>query len=333
MKLGKGKYKIELSLIGRYLSDEASSNDLSQLELWMNESEENEKTLNEYRILWDKTGSVGLFSDVNIDLEWKRFNDAISQEPVIVPPKSFMAFSGYFRYAAIIVIGLILTFSSYHFYNRIKYEKIVAGISVEKVDLPDGSKLSIYPGSHVWLPNSFNKNSRKLKLKGEAFFEVNPDPLKPFLVEAGHLNVKVLGTSFLVKSEKKSGIMEVVVETGKVSTWLKNQEPEIKVLLPGEKVVFDSSGENLVKTQNDDPNYLSWKTGNIVFKNSSLTEVASVLSKTFNLKIGVEDGGDCRITVTFYNKELKYILETLKSTLDITIKENSDEITLVSQDC
>ncbi len=55
-----------------------------------------------------------------------------------------------------------------------------------------------------------------MKLRGEAFFEIAPDASKPFIIDAGEANIKVVGTSFNVITNNPESEVEVFVKTGKV---------------------------------------------------------------------------------------------------------------------
>lgn len=82
----------------------------------------------------------------------------------------------------------------------------------EEVELPDGSIVLLNKNSEISYPSKFEE--RNVQLTGEAFFEVTPNPTKPFKVISGENEITVLGTSFNVKSTSES--MEVEVSTGEV---------------------------------------------------------------------------------------------------------------------
>ena len=333
MNNGKSKFDKDLTLIARFLSGEADEEEISRLEMWRKKSDKNNKIFEDYKLLWDKSSASGLFSELNLDEEWGNFKSRIGQSD-ISSEKSKIPFTRIFmRIAAVLLIGIFLSVSSIFVYKSIKFEKFVATIDLREVVLPDGSEISLYPGSRIDYPRHFNSRIRSVKLQGEAFFEVSHDSLHPFQVEAGKLKVQVLGTSFLVRGEMKDENIEVIVESGRVGTYLNDKADDMKVLLPGDRVLYMQSRKELFKSKNTDLNYNAWKTGIIIFDDASLEEVADVLSKTFHIKLRAEADAGCRITVKFNDKDLNYILQTLKATLDIDILKKSDEIVLVSQDC
>ena len=92
----------------------------------------------------------------------------------------------------------------------------------ELVVLSDGSKVTLQPNSSITYPEAFNGKERHIQLEGEAFFDVTKNRKKPFLVYFNNLTVKVLGTSFNIRSYGNEDGIKVTVKTGKVSVF-KNQ--------------------------------------------------------------------------------------------------------------
>ena len=92
----------------------------------------------------------------------------------------------------------------------------------ELVVLSDGSKVTLQPKSTITYPKEFDGKERNIQLEGEAFFNVTKNPEKPFLVYFNNLTVRVLGTSFNIRSYRNEEGSKVTVKTGKVSVF-KNQ--------------------------------------------------------------------------------------------------------------
>ena len=80
----------------------------------------------------------------------------------------------------------------------------------KKLTLEDGSQVTLQPKSKLSYPEHFNADKREVYLTGEAFFEVEKNPQKPFFVYSGKVTTKVLGTSFYVKN--LDGIKKIEVE-------------------------------------------------------------------------------------------------------------------------
>jgi transmembrane sensor len=105
------------------------------------------------------------------------------------------------------------------------YEKVNVTNKPIVVNLPDNSSVILQPGSKIcYSPNQYNRSKRDVILSGEAFFEVQKDAKRPFFVYANELIMKVLGTSFSVKTKPSLSEIELVVKTGKVAVFLQNDE-------------------------------------------------------------------------------------------------------------
>lgn len=319
------KHRIPIDLISRVLSGEADSQEINQLELWEQKSGDNKEVLKQYRILWKKSGKLTPYDNINIDKEWNRFKSSRGDGSADI--QKVRRFSPFTRLAAAVSIGLIVVFSALFSYNTLKYENVSALVEVIEVSLPDGSLATLYPGSSIKYPKAFGKENRKVKLEGEAFFDVTRDSLRAFSVGAGDMHVKVLGTSFNIEAFKFSDTYNVIVEEGRVSVFSNKNQINTTILTQGEKASFSSSGKEILKTVNEDINFNAWRTSIIVFNDSDLEEIASILSKVYLKEIIVKNkSDDQRLSARFENKSLEYILETIEVTLDIKIDEDEGKI-------
>ena len=84
------------------------------------------------------------------------------------------------------------------------------------VNLPDGSKIFLNRNTGLSYRANFGKHRRDVKLTGEAFFDISHDASKPFIIDAGKAEIKVVGTSFNVITNNAESAVEVYVKTGKV---------------------------------------------------------------------------------------------------------------------
>jgi ferric-dicitrate binding protein FerR (iron transport regulator) len=87
---------------------------------------------------------------------------------------------------------------------------------IENVTLPDGSSVALNAGSTLEALQGFGGKERRVKLCGEAFFQVEHDKSKPFIVEADGASVRVVGTAFNVSAYSESGSVTTTVAEGKV---------------------------------------------------------------------------------------------------------------------
>jgi len=190
------------------------------------------------------------------------------------------------------------------------------------VDLPDGSRVYLNEGAEISYPPVFFRE-REVKLKGEAFFEVMSDPVNPFIVRSGNVVVSVLGTSFNVKQSKQSPNVEVYVKTGKVRMSVENSGQFI-TLESGE--VGETESQNLTRSIQKDPNYISWKTKDFKFVDAELMGVLQELEDSYHVTIHtqVADLHNMKITTSYSEQSIDAILETIGTAFGLTVSNKED---------
>ncbi len=197
--------------------------------------------------------------------------------------------------------------------------------------LMDGSRVLLNQESSLSYGKDFNQSARSVKLRGEAFFNVQRDELKPFIVDAGEIEVTVLGTSFNVYSKSDSDLMEVIVESGKVVVQAGTQS---LVLLPGEAGFYNKSDQTLTKSQAN-PNHLAWRTHQLTFESSSFQEVKNTLERIFDVQILLDNEklNACEITSIFKFRDLSEVMEILQLTIGFEYIRSEGSIKILSDGC
>ena len=155
-----------------------------------------------------------------------------------------------------------------------------------EVSLPDGSKIFLNRNSELIYHSNFGKPNRKVKLTGEAFFDIAEDKSNPFIVDAGNVSVKVVGTSFNVITCNSEAAVEVYVKTGKVM--LSDINGSQSILLDPE-YVGTMDAKKSQKIINTNPNYLSWNTGLLQYDGQKLDIVFHDLKRVYNMDIVADD--------------------------------------------
>ena len=124
----------------------------------------------------------------------------------------------------------------------------------------------------------------RVKIKGEAFFEVTPNSEQPFIVDASGLSVKVLGTSFSVQTSDQGNEISVILVEGKVS--LNNaHEKELVQLHPNQKADYFVNDEHYTVTEVDSERLTSWRKGIIFYDNASLDEIVRLIEQTYKVSL------------------------------------------------
>lgn len=194
-------------------------------------------------------------------------------------------------------------------------------------NLSDGSSVTLNKKSSL---KTIAHHQRSLQLKeGEVYFEVAHNPDQPFTVKFGDELLRVLGTKFNLL-HRPGKYSEVSVMEGRVSVTTKNDTFIIK---KGQKLTLNHSKTPELVDINPQ-HYISWKTGEMDFNQTALSEIALILSRNFDKKIEVaQDIKKCTFSGNFTGKQFDEALNILSLTGNIDIERNKDTITLNGSGC
>ena len=141
------------------------------------------------------------------------------------------------------------------------------------------------------------------------------------------------GTSFYINTHTLNGDFELVLTSGTVELYFENQAGRERVLNPGEKAIIH--GDEIIISPNTDANYMAWKTRKITFNNEPLNSVAATLSKVYqaDIRLGNASLARCRLTATFDNQSLESVLNVLKATLDVDVRNSGSLVEISGKGC
>jgi len=187
---------------------------------------------------------------------------------------------------------------------------------VTDFELADGTKVWLNSGSSLQSPMLFTGDLRTVKLTGEAYFEVTRDEKKPFRVKAGDLNIEVLGTSFNVVSYAEDRQSEVVLVEGKVNLFTEKDQVKkvFGILYPGQRAIYKEDSQMIAAEKVEVDKYISWREGNLIFRNDNMEDVVRRLSRWFNVEIIIKDPEikNYGYKASFRNETLTQVLNLLK---------------------
>jgi ferric-dicitrate binding protein FerR (iron transport regulator) len=157
-----------------------------------------------------------------------------------------------------------------------------------EITLADGTRIWLNSGSQLSYPVSFTSNSREVYLSGEAFFEVESDPSKPFQVITDDMKIEATGTRFNVTSYANDPTTQTVLLSGKVSAGKNKRFARTVDIEPGERIAYNKQEDNLMKDRVDVELYASWIDGYLIFDNEPVDEVFRKLERYYNKNILTE---------------------------------------------
>ncbi len=198
----------------------------------------------------------------------------------------------------------------------------------QQVKLPDGSVVYLNGNSRIEFPKRFAQKNRKVKLSGEAFFQVRKMTGKPFVVEVAGGRVIVHGTAFNVMAQGKDHRVEVLVRSGVVGLSAdRTGAPEV-ILHAGEFGVFRQG--KVAKAMPPPANYLAWRTKILRFDNEKLADAIMLINRAYakNLVLAEDSLGGLRLTSTYDHAGFETVLRSVCLTFHLKYRKAGDKIIL-----
>ncbi len=333
------------TLLTKYLNNETTSDEKTEVENWLNQSDENLAEMEKCRKMLTKVDGYYKAKSFNSTTAWKNVSSKIypMQFKVVQHKKRKEKIAQFYKYAAILVVAVFLSGIGYYIGFRNEMPLIYSQtISAEKqvlneFILPDGSVVTLNNNSKLKFPKHFASDVREVTIIGEAFFEVKPNPEKPFVINAGKTQIKVLGTSFNVLAYPETEVVEVVVATGKVQVTRESEnllsENSRIFLIPGEKGTLFNKSNRLEKSVNSNLNYLAWKTNDLIFNETPLSEVVKCLEKVYHTEIKLLEPnlGTLKLTAHFDKKPIGFVLNVVRLTFNLELTGENEHFTLSSR--
>jgi len=266
------------------------------------------------------------FQSIDMESDWNRVSQSIGFDKIRALKKRRLAIAWKAAAAIIVILGIGYLTQQYLFSpgNMIS---VLAENEPMQVVLDDGSRVTLNSSAELFYPQKFRGNTREVRLSGEAFFEVERNSDKPFMVSIEEkAMVEVLGTSFNIRSEKTGESISLLVVEGRVAL------SDIQGDLPGlilEKDEQASFRQGILRREEAvNKNMLSWKTGILFFDQSFIGDVVNQLESYYKRDIQLTEDipGDLMFTSTIDNQDLESVLEELSLVLGLTVSYEDDKI-------
>lgn len=232
------------------------------------------------------------------------------------------------KFAASIVVLIGLSWLTFNIYESQLNKTIETFANRTEITLEDGTRVTLNAYTKLSYPKKFDDDIRRVRLSGEAFFNVTKNPEQPFIIEAKDAEIKVLGTSFNVLARDNVNGVDVVVATGSVSLYSKINKVESIILSIGETGKLFKN--KVLKNTTADINFLSWKTQIIDFRNSPLSQVINVLNNTYTANITLDSPsiGNLMLTSKYDHIDLDTIIKTVCVAFDLQRVDINGQIIL-----
>ncbi len=321
--------KIEDILFSRYLSGDASEDEIRQLEQLAGSSVAlRERVAGSGKVL-KQIEALQLMKGVDTSSAWLKLRRKLGK----YPEKN--GWLHYWQKIAAILLLPVLVLSVFQFLTyRAQLGDAPAEFVMNEIKTSSGlrSTFSLPDGTVVWLngdtkiryPIRFQENERRIQLEGEAYFEVTPDRQRPFIVDLGSLRVQALGTAFNCMAYPGEDLVETALTEGKVKVTrvLEGVEKGEYTLDPGQVITYKLNSGRFFLEEGDIDKHVAWRSGKFIFRNDPLEVVCQKLGRWFNAEIAIKDESlkDYAFTGTFKEEGLHEILELISLTSPISHK-------------
>lgn len=211
--------------------------------------------------------------------------------------------------------------------DPIPMETVTArAFQVKQLVLPDSSVVVLNAGSEITYPRQFRGKKRQVHLNGEAFFNVTHNAAAAFTISAPHLQVQVLGTSFVMADSSHIQAARVSVKTGRVAVSAETKGFPVTQLIANQELFYDEAGGTVNINRHHEVD-LGWTSKQLVFNNVALSEVFREIENLFQVKIQLSDNSIRQLTFTGAfdaGDPLPDMLKVIALSYRLTIQQHKD---------
>lgn len=284
-------------LLDRYLKKETTTEESQLVEQWLKDNGNADPAWQKLNRLHKDQWLSDVFAEIKGSTGTNKSN------VVVMKPQKYL----WYKIAAAAVFVISLSF----YLGRPILEKKgmpsdLTVISVrdhqkKQVILADGSKVWLNAGAELRYPKTFAGKSREIYLSGEAYFDIQHDERKPFLIHTGKVLTTVLGTSFNIKEDQNRHTVEVTVTRGKVS--VANEGKLLGILTPNRQLSFNLLSKIPTEKIVDAVAVIAWQDRNILFDDITFGDAAIRLQQHFHVKIAFSNDQlkNCRFSGSALN--------------------------------
>lgn len=304
---------VSSELLARYLSGQATDAERRTVEAWAGADPAHAAELAKLQRAWQPSPG----GPWDVDAAWNRVASRMATRPRAVPGwRRPMALAATLAAVAVAALAWRALQSPV---PLVEIHAVTTAGERRSVDLPDGTRVVLAPGSDLRVDPYYGRGQRRVNLTGEAWFEVTHDAARPFRVHANGTITEDLGTEFSVRALRGSGSVQVVLVTGSASLIREGAAPaRAAVLVPGDVArLLDTDSLVIVQRGQRVDELTAWREGQLVFRDAPLREVAADLSRWHGIAFRLEGStlADRRLDATFDVSRLDETVQILSLSL------------------
>lgn len=322
-------FQINEETLAAYLKGELDAACAASVEAWYDASAANRKLLGEVYYILYVNDRINDTAGIDVERSLRQFKRRMHAGRRLSLRRIAVRVAAAAAVAVILLAGGLTTVS---LSKRLAQPLTVITHLGERsqVVLPDGTKVWLNSASSVEYVAPFFSRERRVKMDGEAYFEVEHDSQAPFIVSTNGLDIKVLGTRFNIRNDDRDHRITTVLLEGAVKAYASGNEDAAVRLRPSQQLVFDTRTGSMRLT--DEPSAdrsINWIDGRFCFEHNTFGEIVAELKRYYNVDIRFMDqtlrnerfSGDFRVEDGIY-----HIMSVLQLTYKFTYKVVGNDI-------
>ena len=357
-----------IKLLTKELSDELTAAEQDELKLLLKDSKEYREQRDILKDYWaqnsgEYAANAAMFKKVTDRIKAEESENGVDDGFEKQAPHKIKRLLAWYSAAAVILI--VISFFTYKNLTAsnlngaqlaVKWRQTSTKPTVKSViTLTDGTVVTLNSATTLKYPDSFNGKTREVYLDGEAYFDVHKDHLHPFIIHTNKMNVRVLGTSFNVKSYKNEPLSETTLIRGSIEVTLNDRPSDRIILKPKEKLIVqnstsinkrttladasspDTNGKetrysltNLTYFPNNDKTIVetSWVQNKLVFSDKDFSEISEQLERWYGVHIEFANDNlkGYKFTGLFEKESLPQALDALQMIEHFNYKINDTTV-------
>lgn len=318
-------------LLAKRLAGEAGPDDEQAIDAWLRASAENRQYFDGLQRLWQRAASTPQpLRAVDVEAALQKVQGQLRTKSA--PQARRVALRTWLPAVAAALALLVVAILFFRSPAPVQPVEIATTTSTLTDTLADGSVVVLNRRSALRIAANFNRKERRMRLSGEAYFQVAPDADRVFVIEVAQLEVQVIGTEFNVDSRSEPGRVTVTVTNGKVRLRAATQT---ELLTAGEQAVFETATGKITRLAQPRPNVLAYKNRQFRFDGTPLREVVQQLSDAYGVDIALKnkDLENCPLSAPFDNRSLEEVLAIIAESFDLTVERSGGQVLLDGAGC
>ena len=314
-------FEIDEEVLVAFLKGELDAAQEAAVEAWYDRSAANRRMLGQVYYILYVSDRINDAAGIDVERSLRQFKRRMHAGRRISLRRSAVRIAAASVIAAVLLAGGLTTV--------LLSKRLAQPVTVvtqlgerSQVVLPDGTKVWLNSSSSVEYVAPFFSRQRRVKMEGEAYFEVEHDRRAPFVVSTNGLDIEVLGTRFNIRNDDNEHRVTTVLLEGAVKAYASGREQASVRLHPAQQLVFDTRTHAMRLT--DCPSAersINWIDGRFCFEHDTFGEIVAELKRYYNVDIRFMDNRlrDMRFSGNFRVEDGIY---HIMSVLQLTYKFN-----------